>query len=416
MKAVRSRRSAALSAALRPGVAAVAERTAAEIGHRDLEGFVERLVGHFLELMGRPGLSSAEILEFASEAGAAEAREGRSLNRLNAALLVGAGVAVADLAEQAERLGLGCTAGEIGHVTQAVFAYTDLIAKAMTAGHAEAAADASNEGENRRRVLFDLLARPEPRPEAISEAAHEAGWRLPGKVAVVAFHSLRPRAPRKGFAAGGTFGRLRPMLDPDALIGRDEGRLYAIIPDPDGPGRRHRLETGLDGWTAAIGPAVATTDAADSLRWARDALALTVSGTIVPEKLIVATDHMPLIVLARDPGLVELVAAERLAPLATVRPALRPAMARTLLTLIENHFKVTVVADLLGIHPQTVRYRLRKLEGLFGPDLYDTGRQLDLRLVLLARLSRMADPIAAPTAAPSATPTADRIADSTADR
>ncbi|MBO2447622.1 helix-turn-helix domain-containing protein [Actinomadura barringtoniae] len=395
-----SERSAALSAALRPGVAAVAVRTVVEIGQPDLEGFVERLVGHFVELLGRPELSSAEILEFAGRAGAAEARAGRSLNRLNAALLAGSGVAVAELAEQADLLGLGCTPGEIGHLTREVLAYTELVAKAMTAGHTEAAAAASNDGDNRRRVLFDLLVHPGTRPVAIVEAAAEAGWRLPARVAAVVFHPARLRAvrksrgPLKDAGAGETFGRPRPVLGPDVLTRREDGRLHAIIPDPDGPGRRHQLETGLAGWTAAIGPTVEVPEAADSLRWARDALELAVSGAITPDKLIVATDHMPLILLAREPALVELVAAERLAPLAAARPTLRPAMARTLLALIENHFKVTVVSDQLGVHPQTVRYRLRKLEELFGPDLYDTRKQLDLRLVLLARLARAADPVA----------------------
>jgi DNA-binding PucR family transcriptional regulator len=105
------------------------------------------------------------------------------------------------------------------------------------------------------------------------------------------------------------------------------------------------------------------------------------------DKLIVADEHMPLIVMMRERELVDLVAAHRLAPLRAVRPPLRRDLAETLLALIECRFNATVVATRLRMHAQTIRYRLRKLEELFGDDLYEPSRQLELHMVLCTWLA-----------------------------
>ena len=46
---------------------------------------------------------------------------------------------------------------------------------------------------------------------------------------------------------------------------------------------------------------------------------------------------------------------------------------------------VTGAADELGVHPQTVRYRLNRLRELFGAALEDPDARFELELVLRAR-------------------------------
>ncbi len=373
-------RLAAASAALRPYVTGIAAEAVAQI-ERDVPQFVrphdlryaealqvavETIMGHFVDLMGDQDLPSAELLDLFRKIGAGEAREGRSLDAWQAAVRIGSGVAIGRLTEQAAQLGLGGDVSEIGQIAQAVFAYTDKIADAVAAGHAEAEAQAAGQREGRRQRLIDLLLEPGPTVVGIGELAHKAQWRVPGMVAAVALAD----------------GIGRPGLPPEALLGLHRDPPCVIMPDPEGPGRRHQLETGLRDWTAAIGPAVEITGVAGSLRWACQALELARSGIVDPDKLVVATEHMPLIVMRQEHELVELVSAQRLAPLARVREPLRQDLEDTLLTLIEARFNATVVAARLRMHAQTIRYRLRKLEDLFGPDLYEPAHQLELHMVL----------------------------------
>ncbi|MFC4910210.1 PucR family transcriptional regulator [Actinomadura gamaensis] len=340
---------------------------------------VEELIGHFIDLMGERDVSSDEVLAYFRELGAGEAREGRSLDVWQASVRIGAGIAIGRLTEQAEKLGLGGNVSEVGYIAREVFAYTDRIAEVVGEGHAEAQARAEGEREGRRRRLIDLLLTDEPDAGELREAAGRAGWALPQTVAAVAL-ALSGRDPAH-----------RPALPPDALVGLHLEEPCVIMPDPEGPGRRHQLETGLDGWVAAVGPAVGTDRVARSLRWARRALGLATEGVIGDDKLIVATEHMPLLVMTGERDLVALVADRRLAPLRKVRPALRRVLAETLLALIECRFNATVVATRLSLHAQTVRYRLRKLEDLFGPVLHEPAVQLELHMVLRAWLAMTPD-------------------------
>jgi sugar diacid utilization regulator len=161
-----------------------------------------------------------------------------------------------------------------------------------------------------------------------------------------------------------------------------------VIVPADGPAASpRRLPGGLRDWTAAIGPPVEVTGAARSRRWAGQALELAREGLIPQDGPVVATDHLPLLMLTREPGLVAAVGDQRLAPLDSVRPSVRHELALTWLTLMECHFRARVAAERLHVHPQTVRYRLRRLEELFGEELYDPAHQLETHLLLRARLT-----------------------------
>jgi hypothetical protein len=79
-------------------------------------------------------------------------------------------------------------------------------------------------------------------------------------------------------------------------------------------------------------------------------------------------------------------------------------LAETLLAWLETG-KSSSVASRLFIHPQTARYRLHKLQDLFGDQLDNPDARFELALVLRARHSvpqrDPGDPLAAPRPAPT---------------
>jgi len=343
---------------------------------------VEHAIGHFLDLMADPDTSSAEVLDFWRRIGAGEAMEGRSLEPWHSAIRIGAGVAVERLTERAEQLGHQTPAVKVAGIANAVFGYLNQLATVVGEGHADIAArEAGSHQERRRRLLDLLLGRPAPALKDLREPALEASWPLPRTVAAVA---LRERGP----------DTRRPTLPPDVLLGLHLPEPCLVVPDPDGPGRQRLLERHLPGWSSAIGPTVEPIELAKSLRLARSALALAGEGLIDDSRPIATEMHMPIIVMMQERELVERVIKRRLAPLDTVRPPHHYRLAETLMLFLECGFNATEVSARLHLHAQTVRYRLRRLEALFGDSLHDANDRLELHMALRAWLTINAQPAA----------------------
>jgi DNA-binding PucR family transcriptional regulator len=98
-----------------------------------------------------------------------------------------------------------------------------------------------------------------------------------------------------------------------------------------------------------------------------------------------AQEHLTTLLIERDPSLLAELAERRLAPLATATPAARERLLETLGAWLEHHGSVPDVARAIHVHPQTVRYRLNQLRGLFGDDLDDPEARFELLVVTRAR-------------------------------
>ena len=98
--------------------------------------------------------------------------------------------------------------------------------------------------------------------------------------------------------------------------------------------------------------------------------------------LVVAEDHLATLLLAADRGLAADLAASRLAPLAQLADGPRARLTETLRAWLDRPGQVQAVAAELGVHPQTVRYRLRQLRELFGTRLEDPEARFELSLAL----------------------------------
>ncbi|MGW5156132.1 PucR family transcriptional regulator, partial [Nonomuraea wenchangensis] len=124
--------------------------------------------------------------------------------------------------------------------------------------------------------------------------------------------------------------------------------------------------------------------AATSLRWAREALELSRRG-VLPRGLPRCEEHMATLVVFKDEELVNALAEARLAPLAHLRPTQQDRLAETLLAWLRYGRGAGEVAARLHVHPQTVRYRLRQLEELYGEQLADPDVRFELEIALRAR-------------------------------
>jgi hypothetical protein len=233
-------------------------------------------------------------------------------------------------------------------------------------------ADVCSQNSPGNPLIDAIVADPPAEPGLVARLARSAGWRLPGRVAVAVLDGT-PRTPHQALPDG--------VL---ADLARPEPRL--VLPDPDGPGRAAVLERALHRFgRPVIGPAVPLAAAARSLRWARQALDLARRGIIVAEGPVRAAEHLSTLLLLADEDLARALLGDYLTPLARLRPGQRDRIAQTMLAWLQFGENAAEVAHHMHVHPQTVRYRLRQIQELFGDQLRDPDRRLDLQMALRAR-------------------------------
>jgi hypothetical protein len=338
---------------------------------RTVQASVQQSLATFLDVLdGHTG--DRDWLEMYRAVGAGEMREGRSLEALHSAMRMGARVAWRQLIDFAEQTALPTRV--LGILAEATFQHLDAIAAAAADGYAQAQAQVAGEVDRRRRRLLELmLADPPATIEAIGAAAASARWRVPQSVCVVALdeHSAAEHPP--------------PILPPEVLVNLERHEPVLILAAPESPSARRDLVQGLGNRRAAIGPAVPPRSAPMSMRWARQALALADRGILHSGPIVWCGDHLGTLVLFRDERLLAELARKRLAPLAEIRSAQREQLAETLSAWLQLDRSAPEVAARLRIHPQTVRYRLRRLQLLFGDQLADPESRFELEVALRAR-------------------------------
>ncbi|HEX5922820.1 MAG TPA: helix-turn-helix domain-containing protein [Baekduia sp.] len=341
-----------------------------------LRGFLERLESGSEERL--PGHDV--FFDF----GRSELRAGRSVGSVLAAYRVGAQAAWRGMADTGHDAGIEPRA--LYALADAIFTYIDQVCAVTVEGYAYEQSMAAVERVDARRRLVELAVRSPPASEPeLAGAAADAGWRLPVRVAVVAFRDER-------------VARVASRLPPDALVARVDGTGWAIVGDPDGPGRHATMQQGLAGVRAGVGPAVAPTAAAASARLAERALALA-HGARGP---VWAADRRVDLLLAGDPGVARGLVDDVLGPLAAVPVATRERLVETLGAWLEHQGEVRPTAQQLHVHTQTVRYRVAQLRELLGDRMGSAEGRLELELALRAR--RLAAP--GPPITPSSGPVA----------
>src|SRR5215472_6768070 len=159
---------------------------------------------------------------------------------------------------------------------------------------------------------------------------------------------------------------------------------HLLLPGDVEGQQRTALEACLAGRQAAVGINVPLAEAADSLQWARRALALSRSGAITAGKLIFCDDHLLTLWLSED-RLLKLLASQQFASLGGLSERQQERLTDTLDVWLETGGKAAEVAERLNVHPQTVRYRMRILERVLGGQLNDPESRFAMEVVLRAR-------------------------------
>lgn len=242
-------------------------------------------------------------------------------------------------------------------------------------------------GTRARQALFTALADDRHIPhDVLTELAGRAGWPLPRRVRAIVLagphdaHSMAPHLIPQPTPA------LTPQLAAalgQGLPGTVEADLCLLIPDP-GPRARAALESALGGRVAAVGHCVPVVDAASSLRWARRLLALAAAMGGPAERVTFVDDHLSELLMLQDASLARALSARWLRPLEDLTPRQSERLEVTLLAWLESG-GAPEAARTLKVHPQTVRYRLRQIEKLFGPAMREPRTRFELELALRSR-------------------------------
>ena len=167
----------------------------------------------------------------------------------------------------------------------------------------------------------------------------------------------------------------------DAVPGVVDDMGCIVIPDPGGPRRRAMIERACRDHVAALGPSLTLAQARDSLTWARLGLDSIHAGAL-PPKFAAVDDNLAAIALFDARGPVGALASRRLAPLGNLTGQAREKMRETLRAYLDHRGNAAAMAEELHLHPQTVRYRLRRLRELLGDELDDPQARFELDLAL----------------------------------
>lgn len=317
--------------------------------------------------------------------GRTEMRAGRPLEGLLAAYRLGGRLAWRRFAAAGSRDGV--PPATLHLLAEAVFSWVDELSDQSAAGYAQERDAAASAAQLRTERLVRLLVAEPPAEAAVVEAAAgQVPWTLPATVAVAALADEQ--------------GRLRSAL-PLGVAAAPLGELLCVVlPEPAVQARELAATVERRGLVAALGPAVPWRRAAVSWRRAQATHALAARGVLGPPAravpaaaggcpgggLVRADDHGELLVLAADPELARELSARMLAPLGALTPRQRERFAATLAAWLGHRGALKPIAAELGVHPQTVRYRVARLRELFGEAALDDPRtRFQLELGLRAR-------------------------------
>ncbi|WP_335932992.1 helix-turn-helix domain-containing protein [Streptomyces sp. PTD5-9] len=330
---------------------------------------VEQTISVFVDQVAEPTAPSTLRDEMCRRFGRYEAYEGRTLDQLHGAYRLGARIALRRAKKIGRRYNLSPTM--MLAFADALFTYVDELEALSREGYLEVrAASADHMGTLRRRLLHLLLAgRPVPRT-AIAELCEQTGWTMPDQVTLVA---VRPPADPGGAGA-----------DRDVLVDFTDPQPHLLVPGPLDDARRRMLERALRGHHAAVGLTVPAVNASDSIRWARRVLELVDAGVIEDGPIVLSEDHLITLWLLSDTALLDQLARRELAPLAGISPNRRERLIETLRIWLDTRGTAAQMGELLDVHPQTVRYRMRNLESIFGEQLVDPESRFSTEAVLRA--------------------------------
>ena len=340
------------------------------------QGIEDALV-RFLDLLGSdlPPLDEHLAESFASF-GAREDRRGRTLATLLAAYRDGARRAwrvfsAAALANDVSKDALVALA-------EAIFVYIDELSSASALGFTQAQVARAAHRDLLRRELADAILAGEagtggPR---VRELAGRVGWVIPARVAVAVLVQPSGQGPP-------------PVVHPDILVSDRGHEVQGVIPAGSIRGLAKRFATTAGrGMRVYVGTVRPVAEAPLSLAHAQAVRQLADRGLADDGQVVLAARHLPALLLQADRRLLTGLVEAELAPLQDVAEQRRDVLAATLSAWLWHHGDRAATARELGVHPQTVSYRVGELRRLFGARLDDPARRFALLMALVGTRPR----------------------------
>ncbi|WP_290062289.1 PucR family transcriptional regulator [Amycolatopsis solani] len=340
---------------------------------KSIRAGVEYAITLFVAQIADPTVSKEQSHEVHHRLGQNEMREGRSLDTLQSAYRVGARVSWRRIMRVGRRSGL--SSAVMSQLADAMLAFMDELASVALDGYLEAKARTAGALETwRRKLLHLILETPPASPKAIAELAQLIGWPVPADATPVAVCPAGGVAPARRHAG----------LDADVLAELDTADPKLVVPGELSAPRLAALQVALPDCRLSIGPCVPLTSVADSLRWARNALQLSERGVLATRPVLRAEEHLATLLVNSDTGLVGTLRHRLFAPLADMTGKQQERLLETLRAWLDSQGNVVEIAERLGVHPQTVRYRMRQLQATFGDSLRNPAARFEMELALRA--------------------------------
>jgi hypothetical protein len=299
--------------------------------------------------------------------GRAQFQQGRDLNGILTAYQAGARVAWEHISREAMDVGLDTR--RVSRLAETLFMLTHDISARTTDGYVREQSERGLVSHRARGELSGLLMSTLPDRNAVLLAADQAGWAVPDELAFVLLRD-QDDPPLS----------TRPRLDPEWLVVHVGDVVGWLVPWV--AGIAPRLQRALGDIPAVVGPPVPVTEARRSMRVARSARRLQDAG-VLPTRLVFVPEHIDTLLVHRNPELLAALRSRVLEPLERVPDASRERLMETLTCWLRYFGSRSAVADELHIHPQTVRYRLDQLRGVFGDALDDPEQRAQLFLALV---------------------------------
>lgn len=337
--------------------------------------------GGLCELLGRMAgraRPSAETDELFQRLGRGEAHDGQTLEAMRCAH----DVATREVWDELHRVALshGLPTSALGRLGDALFEQVGHLRDEAERGYQAALAELNTDLRlSRERLTRQLLDGADE--SVLENAAASARWLLPEQIIVVCAQrdDDAPLVDAELFAAA----VLVAGCSPYALLLCDERARDELI-------EQARAVLGAESLTVSF-PA-APDQVHMAARLAIRAHELTEQRVIPRSDLIDCAEHEELLWLHAEPILRERLASRLLAPLASERPHRRRVLAQTLLIRLEHRASAPTIASILGVHPQTVRHRLRQLDSMFADRLNDPELAFPMLLALKATLPSWLEP------------------------
>lgn len=317
---------------------------------------------------GRPS-SAKPVHDKFRKLGHRQAARGRSKKDIDEALGLAVNVVRDELHRRAAENEL--SAGALNAVTESVTAFMAELGEQVAIGF-QSGAEARDQDSDvaRARLLEHLLTGADP--DEIETQADIAGWPVPERVTVMAVRFRGDASIEHEALSASVLSRGRRSPQVAVCPSSEAQQVAAQIAGM--PGRPR----------VAVCWPVPASDVSSAWRWAKRALALVAAKVIPVKQVIDCASYRTEIWLHAEPVLRRQLAQEMLQPLFDETPNSRDILSQTLLVWLETRESAPAIAAKLGVHPQTVRYRWKRINELFGESLHDPDFVTQMTMLLKA--------------------------------